>query len=331
MKIPPTGSGYFSEVYSGLMTDTVIPTPRKSLSLFPMLILWALLPATAALASTNSQVPSYPESRVIEQKSVDPEDETFVITSQVSEVGDRLRYSDALTLDATGERLLLEIPATHTPEAVLDYYQAQLADREARILFSCEGRGCGRSNIWANRIFDQSRLYGRDGEQGYLVGVWRDDQNSLRLLNVYVVRRGNRTISVLEQQLKMPEDYRLPGGSPRARQVLGPFIVPYETGTVPNLDLDPETANDIQSVAERYEEAAVYLVGFAPASLGGPDAAMEQSERAIEAAGRLLVANGIAAGRQRAIAVGAAVPIADSQRQGPRVEVTIVREGLDDE
>lgn len=312
------------------MTDTAIPTPRKTLALSLGLILCILLP-TSAFASTNNQVSSAPDSRVIESQPIKPDDETLVITSQVSEVGERLRYSDGLTLNASGERKLLEVPSSGTPEAVLDHYRAQLANRDARILFVCEGRSCGRSNIWANRIFKQSRLYGRDGEQSYLVGVWRDDQNHLRLLNVYVVRRGNRTISVLEQQLRMPEDYRLPGGSPRARQVLGPFVIPYEAGTVPNLDLDAKTVNDIQSVVERYPEGVVYLIGFAPAPLGGPDAAMEQSSRALVAAGKLLVANGIAAERQRAISVGAAVPITDPQRQGPRVEVTIVREDLNDE
>ena len=37
-------------------------------------------------------------------------------------------------------------------------------------LFQCEGRDCGRSVQWANRVFEQRLLYGQDNDQRYWVG-----------------------------------------------------------------------------------------------------------------------------------------------------------------
>jgi hypothetical protein len=304
---------------------------RMTLAVAGWLVLglaFGLVPALADAATAQSDPLSFPEARVIATDELSAGEETRVIISQVSEVGDRLRFSDALVVPAEGRRQLLQVPSGFTPQSVLEHYQEALLARNARILFSCEGRGCGRSAVWANRVFDQSRLYGQDSDQAYVVGAWRDDQNQLRLLSVYLVQRGNRSISVLEQELTLPEDYRLPGSNPRERQVLGPFVIPFETGAVPRLSLGSQTGSDIRNLTERYPEAVIYLTGFAPPSPGGPEAAMDQAGLALEAARRLLEGNGVAADRQVLIAVGAAVPVADPQRQGPRVEVTIVRRSL---
>ena len=37
----------------------------------------------------------------------------------------------------------------------------------ARILFSCDGRSCGKSVQWANRVFAEKVLYGREELQRY--------------------------------------------------------------------------------------------------------------------------------------------------------------------
>ena len=43
------------------------------------------------------------------------------------------------------------------------------ADHNARLLFNCEGRACGRSAQWANRVFGERVLYGREDLQSYSV------------------------------------------------------------------------------------------------------------------------------------------------------------------
>jgi hypothetical protein len=42
-------------------------------------------------------------------------------------------------------------------------------NNEARLLFECQGRACGHGAQWANRVFQQRILYGRDDLQHYRV------------------------------------------------------------------------------------------------------------------------------------------------------------------
>lgn len=269
----------------------------------------------------------YPGARIIEREVISPDQEVRIFTSQVSEVGDRLRYSDALDVSGTGQRRLLEVPAEASPTVIFDHYRQAVLKRDGRILFSCEGRSCGRSAVWSNRVFQQSRVYGQDRGQAYVVGAWRDEQNRLQLLSAYIVRRGNRSISILEQHLTLPETYRLPGSNLQERRVLGPFIIPVEVGEIPRLTLSPETAASIQRIASRYPDAAVYVSGFIPADIRAPEEAMDQAQLALDAAETLLERSGLSAERQQKITVGPAIPIVEAGRQGPRIEVTIVRRG----
>ena len=40
---------------------------------------------------------------------------------------------------------------------------------QARLLFACDGRSCGQGVQWANRVFRERVLYGRDDLQRYRV------------------------------------------------------------------------------------------------------------------------------------------------------------------
>ncbi|MAL96844.1 MAG: hypothetical protein CL583_00160 [Alteromonadaceae bacterium] len=296
----------------------------------PFFLRLSFLVTTAVSVPVHSAVGAgggleFPGAGIVERQPITAEDEIRIYTSKVSEVGDRLRYNDALDVEGVGQKVLLSAPSDVSPAAVYEHYRAAILEREGRILFSCEGRACGRSAVWANRVFQQSRVYGQDGEQAYLVGAWRDEQNRLQLLATYIVRRGNRTVSILEQHLTLPETYRLPGANPRERRLLGPFVIPVEVGAIPRLSLAPETGEDLQRIASRYPEAAIYVTAFVPADVRGPAEAMSQAQLAVQAATGLLENQGIPAERQHGIAVGAAVPIAEAGRQGPRIEVTIIR------
>jgi len=44
-----------------------------------------------------------------------------------------------------------------------------LRSEQAATLFACEGRACGRGVQWANRVFNQRLLYGRESLQEYRV------------------------------------------------------------------------------------------------------------------------------------------------------------------
>jgi len=47
--------------------------------------------------------------------------------------------------------------------------EIEAAVKGGQLLFSCEGRSCGQGVQWANRVFGERVLYGRDDLQRYRV------------------------------------------------------------------------------------------------------------------------------------------------------------------
>ena len=57
-----------------------------------------------------------------------------------------------------------------TSEELFEGLSVKLASLAgAELLFSCRGRACGHGSQWANRVFGQKILYGRDDLQRYSV------------------------------------------------------------------------------------------------------------------------------------------------------------------
>jgi hypothetical protein len=50
-------------------------------------------------------------------------------------------------------------------------------DEDARLLFTCEGRACGQGVQWANRVFRERVLYGREDLQRYAVYALQNGAN----------------------------------------------------------------------------------------------------------------------------------------------------------
>lgn len=57
----------------------------------------------------------------------------------------------------------------------------------AKLLFECSGRACGRGVQWANRVFHQPLLYGREDMQRYR--VYSVGESPRRLLMIYAAAR----------------------------------------------------------------------------------------------------------------------------------------------
>lgn len=84
---------------------------------------------------------------------------------------------------------LWEVPRGEDEIAVFRTAVAGLEDTGWIEDWTCTGRACGSSNDWANRVFEQKQLYGRDQYQHYWTGRRGD-----AVATLYVVRRGNRRI-----------------------------------------------------------------------------------------------------------------------------------------
>ena len=65
--------------------------------------------------------------------------------------------------------MLLRLDGKDSTSDAFTHYRA-LVNQNGVVAYSCENRGCGISSYWANSVFDERRLAGRDSDQYYLAG-----------------------------------------------------------------------------------------------------------------------------------------------------------------
>lgn len=144
---------------------------------------------SALSASVSAAQPEWlepvPRSRAIQERSLMAPDYRLML-GRVLKINGLVRTDRELRLSGTLERTTWQLPSGETPESGFRYYRDQLLKNGADILFECSGRQCGASNIWANDLFETSRLYGVDETQRYLAA-----RSGNSYLVVYAVRRGN--------------------------------------------------------------------------------------------------------------------------------------------
>jgi hypothetical protein len=93
-------------------------------------------------------------------------------------------------INADVKRELWQLSSNHNLQQVMDYYLDQWAGGE--VLYRCSGLDCGSSNFWANKIFNNSKLYGRDSNQSYAVVI--DPKQKDKIHVIYAIQRSKQSI-----------------------------------------------------------------------------------------------------------------------------------------
>ncbi len=248
----------------------------------------------------------------------------LILFSPVREVNNEIRSASKARLPVKGTGQLYRVLEGANREEARDHYLKEIQARGAQILFECSGRGCGRSNVWANQVFEQATLYGRDGNQDYLIAGSVDENGAPWLTLVYTVTRANQREYVWVEYLEVPAGTSIPGLGVASSRIKGPVIVPWEGSITHSFDW---TASDRRLVNDWAEEegARVVLVGYS--ELGKNESLEESTKRANRAAqslSRVLEKSGVGADQQDIIPVGPVVVIPDPDRQGNRVEVMVI-------
>lgn len=248
----------------------------------------------------------------------------LVLFSPVREVNDEIRSETMARLPVSGEGRMYLLNRDASREEARDYYQRLLQARNASVLFECSGVSCGRSVIWANRIFGQAVLNGRDSQQDYLVAGSLAEDGTRWLTLVYTVTRGNLREYVWVEHLSLGDGAVVPGFDTVSDRIFGPLIVPYEGGFTYKFEWE---ATDRRNLRERAAEegAVVVLVGFS--SLGAEeslDDSLERARGATESLSEVLARIGIPGEQQKILVVGPFIPMENPDRQGDRVEVTVI-------
>lgn len=226
----------------------------------------------------------FPRSWIVDyQREAEARSRRFIM-GRVDSIRRDLRIGDELNLQAALETVTYQIPEGVSVDAVRDHYLSQFA---GDVLFQCAGRGCGRSNDWANQVFNDATLYGPDRNQRYAALEWQG-----RLAALYVIERGNQRVYAHLRFLEpLGEDAMAPNAllvRRLAERGWAPIdaVRPQADGSL------TEPARDILSglaaALEDFADEPMYLVCHLYASQPADDlltAAQRCAERAVELIG----------------------------------------------
>ncbi len=86
------------------------------------------------------------------------------------------QFKESERLSGTLTRYTWQITDGFTSREVMEELAGLVQSRDgAQLLFECQGRSCGRAAEWANRVFSQRILYGREDLQRYQVFALEED------------------------------------------------------------------------------------------------------------------------------------------------------------
>lgn len=106
----------------------------------------------------------------------------------VNRISGTLRFADQVHLQGERNRKSWQLTDVHSMQDAFDQARHQAMQQDLELLFWCQGRECGPSNLWANAVVGNSRLYGPDDGQAAAVLAQPATDNWLLL---YGVTRGN--------------------------------------------------------------------------------------------------------------------------------------------
>lgn len=133
-----------------------------------------------------AELPALVDARELDQRLLQSVEKVYPLGS-VRRISGQLRFSAELTLSGNRNLGTWQLSPVHAADAAFEQTREQL-QQNARLLYWCEGRDCGPSNLWANSVFGNARLYGPDERQRYAVLV---DTTEPVLFTLYAVTRGN--------------------------------------------------------------------------------------------------------------------------------------------
>lgn len=281
--------------------------------------------AGAVLANPLAEPPQpFPQSSLTSTVTIESSGH-LVLFSPIREIRSEIRSEVMARLPVSGTGQLFELSSDADRKDARDHYLRALKERGAAVLFQCDGVACGRSNVWANQVFQQSKLLGRDADQDYLVAGAMENSGQRWLTLVYTVTRGNRREFVYVEHLAVGAGAVIPGFSDFPERFQGPVIVPWEGGITFRFELSTTQRRQVEQWASE-EGAEVILAGFsAPKDDESFEQAKQRSAKAVDSLTELLAKTGVSRDQIRKLPVGPGVQVPGPDRQGNRVEILVMQ------
>ncbi|MEP5569628.1 MAG: DUF4892 domain-containing protein [Halioglobus sp.] len=140
------------------------------LRLFVAFLVWMSLTASLVHAESPedllSRFDGYPHAVIVNQSDTAVVDHEIGLGA-IQKVRGVWRFKTSERQTGRLIRYTWQITDGFTSSEVLAEIEAEVS--AAELLFSCEGRSCGQGVQWANRVFRERVLYGRDDLQKYRV------------------------------------------------------------------------------------------------------------------------------------------------------------------
>ncbi|EAT13620.1 DUF4892 domain-containing protein [Bermanella marisrubri] len=125
----------------------------------------------------------------------------WVVLGQLKRIQGNLIAEQDVRVDGRVTSWMWKWPSGLSVQAAFNYIVEQ-AKPSSTTLFECEARGCGMSNDFANQVFSQPLLYGRDNDQLYWVG-YNPDAGFGRIWLVYTNERTNKGVHLFAQRIDL--------------------------------------------------------------------------------------------------------------------------------
>lgn len=277
----------------------------------------------AGLVHAQMPISPYPHLSESEETELSAKDYFFAL-SAARKVNNSLRVEKELRDDVRGWVELSEVKRGHDTAAVFRHYYAQTKAQGGEILYECEGRGCGQSSVWANDVFGQATLYGKDRNQFYFAAHFRAS-DGLWMHTVYVVERGNGRLYVYQQYLKLltlsEKEQANTEFDFSDRGLVKMFVIDAHGQSPSAFNPDLDVIEKILEFAAASPDLGVYVVGHRVSGFASVKEAVAISEQTALVVAELLKRRGITARRVEVSGVGPLVPVKQTKRATDRVEV----------
>lgn len=150
-------------------TEFMFSSILLKFKVFVLLLCWSIAGHGETAQSLIDQLNSYPHANSIASSVGDVRDHEIGLGA-IEKVGGQWKFKLSERSTGTLQRNTWQIIDGFTSLEILQEILVTLeADAEHELLFSCDGRGCGQGVQWANRVFKERILYGREEMQRYRV------------------------------------------------------------------------------------------------------------------------------------------------------------------
>jgi hypothetical protein len=211
------------------------------------ILFFLVLVSAAVRLEANPLLPVFADSEMEYTNTSEQQSHTILLSSPK-------RISNALVIENKRKVIGLKSESLYTVNAgssiadAFEFYKKQIA-RLGEVLYECKKRACGSSNYWANNIFDEHRLYGRDSGQYYLAGKIKD-----KWFTIYIVQNGLRKNLVYLSEISpqaTSQDWtngQLVSAGLLSEEQLGQIKKILSTQATSHLYLAAYSRSDVQSV-----------------------------------------------------------------------------------